>query len=260
MLIDSHCHLNMLDLGADGSDLGSVIDAAKTAGVEGILCVAVDLETTAEVIDIAERFENVWASAGLHPSNKVAHEPSIQDYVTLAEHPRVVALGEMGLDYHYHSDDLDQMRERFRCQIRAAHQVGKPVIIHTRDAREDTLAIMREEQAQQVGGVMHCFTESWEMAQAAIKMGFYISFSGIVTFKNAANVVEAAARVPLEKMLIETDAPYLTPVPYRGKPNRPQYVRYVAEQIAAIKALDYAAVAKQTTDNFFNLFNKATRI
>lgn len=254
MLIDSHCHLNMLEASAD---LASVIEDAKSSGVNGILCVAVDLKTAVEVISIAEQFDNVWASVGLHPSNAVEKEPIEQDYIDLAEHPKVVALGEMGLDYHYNSEHLDQMRDRFRCQVRAARQIQKPIIIHTRAAQADTLTIMHEENAADVGGVMHCFTESWEMAQAAMKMGFYISISGIVTFKNAKNIADLAKQVPLEKLLIETDAPYLTPVPYRGKPNHPKYVRYVAEHIAELKQIDFATVAEQTKNNFFNLFKEA---
>ncbi len=257
MLIDSHCHLNLLKLKETGEDIASVIEAAKSAGVSGILCVAVDLDTLPEVLAIAERFDHVWASVGLHPSHNSDKEPCVEDYVALADHPKVVALGEMGLDYYYNQDNLAQMQDRFRRQIRAAIQVNKPIIVHTRQAREDTLQIMRDEQAGRVGGVMHCFTESWDMAQAAIAMGFYISFSGIVTFKNAANVAEVAAQVPLQNMLIETDAPYLTPVPYRGKPNRPHYVRYVAERIAELKQLEVAAVIEQTGKNFFQLFKQA---
>lgn len=247
----------MLDLEKYSGDMAALIDAAKSVGVESILCVGVDLETAAEVLTIAESFENVYASVGLHPSNVVAHEPTIEDYVNLAKHPKVIAMGEMGLDYYYNKDNLDLMRERFRTQIRVAREVKKPIIIHSRDAREDTLTIMREEKADEVSGVMHCFTETLEMAQAAMALGFYISISGIVTFKNAGNVAEVAEQVPLERLLIETDAPYLTPVPYRGKPNEPQYVRYVAERIAELKGITAAEVAQQTTDNFYQLFDQA---
>ncbi len=257
MLVDSHCHLNMLDLKDYQGDLGKLLEEARSAGVGGVLCVAVDLETAPEVLAIAEQFEHVWASVGLHPSHNSEPEPVEQDYIELAAHPKVVALGEMGLDYHYNHENLERMRERFRCQIRAAIQINKPIIIHTRAACADTLQIMREEKANQVGGVMHCFTESWEMAEAAMAMGFYISISGIVTFKNAGNVAEVAKQVPVDRLLIETDAPYLTPVPYRGKPNRPQYVRYVAERIAELKQLDVNVIIQQTTDNFFRLFKDA---
>jgi len=253
-IVDSHCHLNMLKLDNYNGDLGALIDAAKDVGVESILCVGVDLETAPRVIEIAEQFDNVWASVGLHPSNKVDKEPVAQDYLDLIDHPKVVAVGETGLDYYYNKEGLDAMRERFRTQIRVAHSVDKPIIVHTRDAREDTIEIMQQESASVVGGVMHCFTESIEMAQAAMELGFYISFSGIVTFNNAKNVADVAQQVPLERILIETDAPYLTPTPYRGKPNEPQYVRYVADKIAELKNLNFDEVAGQTTENFYQLF------
>lgn len=259
MLVDSHCHLNLLDFQNDPGDLASVMEEAKQAGVGAVLCVGVDLETAPAVLAVAERFDTVWASVGLHPSHTVAVEPSIEDYVEWAQHPKVVAMGEMGLDYYYHKENADTMRERFRIQIRAARRVNKPIIVHSRSAREDTLAILQEEQAGAVGGVMHCFTESWEMAQQAMALGFYISFSGIVTFQNAKNVADVARRVPLSHLLIETDAPYLTPVPFRGKPNGPQYVRYVAEHIANLKEVPFEEVALRTTENFFRLFKDAQR-
>ena len=250
MLVDSHCHLNMLDL-----DLNLVISDAQNVGVKTILCVGVDLENSKGAIAIAEQFPDVWASVGLHPSHNEDTFAIKTDYLTLAQHKKVVAIGETGLDYYYNKEGLEAMRERFRLHIRLARELKKPLIIHTRDAREDTLNIMREENAEEVGGVMHCFTENWEMAQAAMDLGFYISFSGIVTFKKAENVAAVASQVPLERMLIETDAPYLTPVPYRGKPNQPQYVRFVAKHIAQLKNCTLAVVAQQTTDNFFKLFN-----
>lgn len=259
MLVDSHCHLNMLDLAAHGGSLDTVVAAASQHGVHSMLCVGVDLDTLPAVLRIAEDYPNVWASVGLHPSNSVEVEPTVDDYVRLAQHPKVVALGEMGLDYYYNQTHHAEMQNRFRLQIRAAHQVNKPIIVHTRDAREDTLTILREEQAEQVGGVMHCFTESLDMAQAAMAMGFYISFSGIVTFNKAANVADVAQAIPLERMLIETDAPYLTPVPFRGKPNAPEYVRFVAERIAELKGITVAEVARVTTDNFYQLFKDAKR-
>lgn len=258
-IVDSHCHLNMLNLDHYQGDLSKVVAAAKQAGVESILCVSVDLESAPQVIHIAHQFENVWASVGMHPSDKVEREPKAEDYLALINNPKVVAVGETGLDYYYNKEGLEHMRERFRLQIRVAREVNKPIIVHTRDAREDTLAIMREENAAEVGGVMHCFTESVEMAEAAMDMGFYISFSGIVTFKNAANVAAVAEAVPLERMLIETDAPYLTPVPYRGKPNEPQYVRFVADKIAELKGVSFDEVASKTTENFYQLFKDVER-
>lgn len=255
MLVDSHCHLNMLKLDAYDNDLGELLEQAKKVGVAHILCVGVDLENAQTVIDIARQFENVSASVGMHPSEKVNKEPTIEELITLADHPKVVAIGETGLDYHYNDSGLDIMRDRFRTHVRAAIKIKKPLIIHSRAAHQDTIQIMREEKAATIRGVMHCFTESWEMAQEAMALDFYISFSGIVTFKNAKNVAEVAKKVPLEKMLIETDAPYLTPEPYRGKSNGPQYVRYVAEHIAALKSISYDHVIQQTGNNFFRLFN-----
>lgn len=257
MLVDSHCHLNMLDLDHFGGSLSHVIEEAKSAGVEYMLCVGVDFETAPQVLSIASQFKNVWASIGLHPSHKTSSEPTLKEYELLAEHPRVVAIGETGLDYYYNKEYLEEMRERFRRQIRVARKVDKPLIIHTRDAREDTLNIMREEKANTVGGVMHCFTESWEMAEQAMDLGFYISFSGIVTFSNAKNVASVAEKVPLKRLLIETDAPYLTPTPFRGKPNAPKMVRYVAARIAELKSVDFSVVAHRTTLNFFKLFKDA---
>ncbi len=251
--VDSHCHLNMLDLGAYRGDLGALIEQAKRAGVKHILCVGVDLEHAQEVLDIAERFPDVSASVGVHPSEKGVI--TREDLLAFARHPKVIALGETGLDYHYNDSGLEEQRERFRLHIRLARELKKPLIIHSRDAREDTIRILREEQAEEIGGVLHCFTESWEMAEQALALNFYISFSGIVTFKNAVEVADVAQKVPLERILIETDAPYLTPVPHRGKkPNEPQYVCLVAEKIAALKGLTVKEVANQTTQNFFSLF------
>ncbi len=254
LFIDSHCHLDMLDLSAYQQDLDALVKKAKEVGVQKILTVGVDLEHAKEVIAIAERYDHVYASVGLHPSDKIQSEPEIADYLIHAEHPEVVAIGETGLDYYYNDSGLDIMRDRFRRQIQVAKQLNKPLIIHSRSAREDTIRIMQEEDAKAVGGVMHCFTESWEMAQQAMALGFYISFSGIITFKNAAEVAEVAKRVPIEKMLIETDAPYLAPVPYRGKQNEPQYVRFVADKIAELKQISVEEVAEQTSANFLKLF------
>lgn len=258
MLVDSHCHLQMLKLEKHHNDLGAMIEQAKSKGVEHILCVSTELESAQQVIEIAEQFNNVTASVGLHPSDKADAEPTVADIVSLAEHPKVIAVGETGLDYYYNDTDLDMMRERFRIHIRAAKELNKALIIHSRAAREDTIQIMQAEKASEVGGVMHCFTENWEMAQQAIALGFYISFSGIVTFKNAKEVAEVAQQVPLEKMLIETDAPYLAPVPYRGKQNEPQYLYYVAEKVAEIKNRSFDEVADQTTKNFMDCFKLTT--
>ena len=221
------------------------------------LCVSVNLETFPEVLAIAERFPNIFASTGVHPDDRSGEEPDIDRLVGLAGHPKVVAIGETGLDYYRVEGDTEWQRERFRTHIRAAKQTRKPLIIHTREAAEDTLRIMREEAAARVGGVMHCFTETTHVARRAMDMNFMISFSGIVTFKNAMALKEVAREVPLENMLIETDSPYLAPVPYRGKTNQPAYVRFVAEEIARLKGVSIESVAEATTANFFRLFKVA---
>ncbi len=257
--VDSHCHLNMLDLAPYQGDLGALIEQAKRVGVKHILCVGVDLEHAQEVLDIAQQFTHVSASVGVHPSEKITVTRA--DILAFAEHPKVIALGETGLDYHYHEQGREEQQARFRLHIDIAKQLKKPLIIHTRDAREDTIRIMREENAQAIGGVMHCFTESWEMAEQALALNFYISFSGIITFKNAVEVTAVAEKVPLERILIETDAPYLTPVPHRGKkPNEPQYVCLVATRLAELKKLPLSQVAQQTTSNFFSLFKGAIKL
>ncbi len=255
MLVDSHCHLNMLNLEKYRGDLTALVHATHESGVGLLLNVGVDLDTAQAVIDIANQFPQVYASAGLHPSDVKGRVPSREQLLQFINQPKVIAIGETGLDYHYNSDNLEQMRDSFRLHIQLSHETQKPLIIHTRDACDDTIAIMREEAAGTVGGVMHCFTESWEMAEAALELGFYISFSGIVTFKNAEALQAVAKKVPLERLLIETDSPYLTPTPFRGKPNEPLYVRYVAEKIAELKGVHFDEVAKATTTNFKRLFN-----
>ena len=225
--------------------------------VERALCVSVTLEDFPRVRKLAETYPNLHASVGVHPDYE-GLEVTVAKLVGLADHPRVVAIGETGLDYFRLKGDLEWQRERFRTHIRAARECGKPLIIHTRAAAEDTLRIMREEGAREAGGVMHCFTESWEVAEAALEIGFYISFSGIVTFKNAKALKEIAQRVPLESMLIETDAPYLAPIPHRGKTNQPGYVKHVAVEIARLKDVTLEQVAQRTTSNYYNLFNNNT--
>lgn len=221
------------------------------------LCVSVTLDKFPEVLGLAKQYDNFYASVGVHPDYENIDEPSVDLLCRLAKHPKVVAIGETGLDYFRLTGDLEWQRNRFRTHIRAAILVGKPLIIHTRNAANDTLRIMQEEGAHQAGGVMHCFTESLEMAKAAIEMGFYISFSGIVTFKNAAQLKEVAQKIPLDKILVETDSPYLAPVPFRGKTNQPAYVKYVAQEIADLRGISLEAVMQATTQNFFNLFKYA---
>jgi len=225
--------------------------------VSHALCIGVELEKIPEILALAEMHSNVYASVGVHPDHEDCIEPSVQQLVELAQHPKVVAIGETGLDYYRLTGDLEWQRERFRTHIRAARESGKPLVIHTREAAADTLRLMQEENAHETGGVMHCFTESIDVAQAAMDMNFYISFSGIVTFKNAHSIRDVAAYVPLDRMLIETDSPYLAPVPYRGKTNQPGFVKYVAEEIARVKAVSVDEVAETTTRNFFQLFNAA---
>ena len=254
MFVDSHCHINFPGLVEHADE---VLSRMQDNGVSHALCVSVGLPQWPEVIAMAERFENVYASVGVHPDHEDEDEPTVARLTELAKHPKVVAIGETGLDYFRLKGDLEWQRERFRVHIQAARESGKPLIIHTREAAADTLRIMQEEGAGEIGGVMHCFTESWEVAEAAIAMGFYISFSGIVTFKNALSIKEVAKKVPLENMLIETDSPYLAPVPYRGKTNEPAYVKYVAEEIAKLRNISVEDVAEATTRNFFNLFKSA---
>lgn len=249
--VDSHCHINFPELAAD---LEGVLARMTEAGVSHALCVSVSLETFPEVLAIAQRHSNVFASAGVHPDHTDGKEPDVTDLLETAAYPKVVAIGETGLDYYRLTGDLEWQRQRFRTHIHAARKARKPLIIHTREAAEDTIRLMREESAGEVGGVMHCFTESWPVAKAALDLGFYISFSGILTFKNASELREVAAKMPLERTLIETDSPYLAPVPYRGKLNQPAYVRRVAEALAAIRQLRVDKVAQATTDNFLRLF------
>jgi TatD DNase family protein len=256
MFIDSHCHINFPELAARMPEL-----LAKMADnqVSRALCVSVDLPDFPQVLALAEQYPHIYASVGVHPDYEDTPEPSVEQLVRLSDHPKIIAIGETGLDYYRLEGDLEWQRERFRTHIRASRITRKPLIIHTRSASDDTIRIMQEEGAgsEQGGaaGVMHCFTESLAVAEAALAMGFYISFSGIVTFKSAKDLQAVAKAVPLERMLIETDSPYLAPVPHRGKMNEPAYVRHVAEYIATLKALPLAQVAQQTSDNFFNLFN-----
>ena len=254
MLVDSHCHLNFPEL---SENIQSLRLNMLEAQVGHALCVSVTLDKFPEVLELAEQFENFYASVGVHPDYEDIEEPTVEELVRLAQHPKIVAIGETGLDYFRLTGDLEWQRERFRTHIRAAIQCAKPLIIHTRSAAEDTLRIMQEEGAKQVGGVMHCFTESLEVALAAIEMGFYISFSGIVTFKNATQLKLVAQAIPLDKMLVETDSPYLAPMPFRGKTNQPAYVKYVAQEIANLRGISLDTVMQATTQNFFTLFKHA---
>jgi TatD DNase family protein len=254
MLVDSHCHLDFPDL---AGRVDEALALMRANGVTHALCVSVTLQEFPQVRALADRYPNLSASVGVHPDYADVPVVTEKELVALADHPKVVAIGETGLDHYRIKGGAEWQRERFRTHIRAARRCGKPLIIHMRDAAEETLNIMREEKASEVGGVMHCFTESWEVAQAAIELGFWISFSGIVTFKNAAALREVARRVPLERMLIETDSPFLAPVPYRGKTNEPGLVKYVAEEIARLRQVSLAEVAATTSANYFKLFRVA---
>lgn len=255
MYIDSHCHLNFPEL---REHLPAILDRMRENKVTHALCVCVDLPEFPDVLQLAESYPHLYASVGVHPDYEDTPEPSVEQLLELADHPRVVAIGETGLDYYRLQGDLEWQRERFRTHIRASRACGKPLIIHTRAASEDTLRLMREEGAGTgeggAGGVMHCFTESLAVAEAAMEMGFYISFSGIVTFKSARDLQAVAQAVPLERMLIETDAPYLAPVPFRGKTNEPGFVRHTAEFLAQLKGVPVEDLARQTSLNFSRLF------
>jgi TatD DNase family protein len=255
MLVDSHCHLDFPEL---AGDLDSVFALMRENRIECALCVSVTLDDFPRVRRLAETHAHIYGSVGVHPDYESAKAVSVAQLVEHAAHPKIIAIGETGLDYYRLKGDLEWQRERFRTHIRAARECGKPLIVHTREAAEDTLRIMREEGADKAGGVMHCFTESLEVAKAAMDLGFYISFSGIVTFKNAKMIKEVAAAVPLDRMLVETDAPYLAPVPFRGKTNQPGYVKHVAVEVARLKGLDYEQVCRETTMNFYQLFKSIT--
>jgi TatD DNase family protein len=255
-LVDSHCHLDFPEF--EGK-LDAVREEMRSSGVTHALCISVNLTDFPKVLALAEAYDNFFATVGVHPDHDERAPVDPRRLVELARHPRVVAIGETGLDYYRVSGDLEWQRERFRAHIRAARECGKPLVIHTREAAEDTLTIMREEGAAEVGGVMHCFTESQAVADAAIAQGFHISLSGIVTFKNAGALKDVARRVPLERLLVETDSPYLAPVPHRGKTNQPALVRHVAEEVARLRGIPLSELGANTTDNFFRLFKEAVR-
>jgi TatD DNase family protein len=254
VLIDSHCHLDRLDLAAHGGSLDAALDAARAVGVGHFLCIGVSADNAATVKGLAERYADVDCSVGVHPLDlEPGAEPALDWLLGELAHPKVVAIGETGLDYHYEPESAALQQASFRLHLEVARITGKPVIVHTREARADTLALLREAALPQAG-VLHCFTEDWEMAKAALDIGFYISLSGIVTFRNAEALREVARQVPADRLLVETDSPYLAPVPHRGKPNLPQYVREVAEYLAVLRGVSYEALAEQTSSNFKRLF------
>ena len=254
MFVDSHSHIDFEDLAAQGEAVFARMAAAR---VSHAVCVGVSLEKLPGVLALAEAHANVFATVGVHPEHTEGEDPGVARLLELAAHPKVIAIGETGLDYYWHKDRPEWQRERFRRHIRAAREAGLPLVIHTRDSAEDVLRLMAEEGAGEVGGVMHCFTETLAVAEAAIAQNFHISFSGILTFKNAAQIKEVAAAIPLERILIETDAPYLAPVPYRGKLNEPSYVPHVAAEIARLRGITVEEVAAASTANLFRLFRRA---
>ena len=259
MLVDSHCHLDRVDLEPYHNDFSQLVSQTLQSGVEHMLCVSIDLESWPAMVSLIKDFPQITMSVGVHPNDRDRHEPSSEELVELSKNPGVVAIGETGLDYFRSDGDLDWQRERFRTHIKAANVCKKPLIIHTRAAKTDTIQLMQEEGAESAGGVMHCFTEDWPMAKQALDMGFYISFSGIITFNNAADLRDVVKQVPMERMLIETDSPYLAPVPFRGKSNQPRYVSQVAERVAELKCMTLEAVADQTKENFYRCFPLAAK-
>ncbi len=253
-LVDSHCHLDFDDF---RDRIPEVLENMAAAGVSHALCISVTLADFPRVLALAEAHPNLFATVGVHPDYPDENEVRADDLVRLADHPKIVAVGETGLDYYRLKGDLEWQRQRFRTHIRAARACGKPLVVHTRSSAEDTLRIMREERAGEIGGVMHCFTETLDVARAAVDIGFHVSFSGIVTFKSADSLRDVAKALPLDRILVETDSPYLAPVPHRGKVNEPAYVRHVAEAIAMLRGLSSEALAHATTSNFFRLFTAA---
>ncbi|MCH9690865.1 MAG: TatD family hydrolase [Gammaproteobacteria bacterium] len=257
MLVDSHCHLDRLKLDEFSGELGAVLELARSRGVGKFLCVGISLDNADKVVALAAEHEDVVCSVGVHPLDLDAGMAEVDALIEMARQPKVVALGETGLDYHYSSKTKLLQQQSFVSHLQAAARAALPVIVHTRDARQDTLTLIREHGSREHAGVLHCFTESWDMAKAALDLNYYISFSGIVTFKNAGELREVARKVPLDRLLVETDSPYLAPIPYRGKPNIPAYVREVAEFVADLRGLSLDKLAEITTDNFYRLFPRS---
>lgn len=255
MLIDSHCHLDRIDLEPYQNDFGCFMQDVKNSQIEHLLCIAIDLEAYPAMLDLVADYAQISVSVGVHPNVREGKEPSVEELIALGQAGKVIAIGETGLDYFRCTGDLHWQHQRFRNHINAAKALKKPLIIHTREAKQDTLRILAEEGADAAGGIIHCFTEDWEFAQKALDLNFYISFSGIVTFNSAKAIKDVAKKVPLDRFLIETDSPYLAPTPFRGRTNYPTYVRYVAEHIAELRGVSVRAIAESSTENFYTLFN-----
>ena len=256
MLVDSHCHINFEPL---ADDTEGVIKRAREMGVEHMLCVSVNMEDYPQVLALAKEYDFIYASVGVHPNHDEGHEPGVEELVEHAADPDVIAIGETGLDYFRSSGDMSWQKERFARHIHAGIEADKPLIIHTREAAKDTMDMLEAEQASQCGGVMHCFAEDWATARRALDIGFYISFSGILTFKNAQDMRDVAKKVPLDRVLVETDSPYLAPVPVRGKTNEPGFTSYVADVLAEVTDVSKDEIARLTTGNFFTLFRAAQK-
>ena len=256
VLVDSHCHINFEPL---CERLNEVLVNAQKHSVAYMLCISVNMEEFPGVLQLARDHSNIFATIGMHPNETLGREPDLQEICTLADDPQIIGIGETGLDYFRSQGNLDWQRDRFRRHIEAAKITNKPLVVHTRDAACDTIKILRDENAGEAGGVMHCFAEDWALAKQALDIGFYISFSGIVTFKNAQPIKEVAMKTPLDRILVETDCPYLAPVPFRGKTNEPAYVKYTAEHVAELRGVSLEELAEATTENFFTLFSSAKR-
>ncbi len=254
MFIDSHCHLDRIDLKPYQDDFSCFMTEAASCQIEHLLCISIDMESFPEMRQMVSSYDNISLTVGVHPNVTDGHEPDSAELIDIAQDPKIVGIGETGLDYFRSEGDLAWQHERFRVHIDAAKQLKKPLIIHTRAAKQDTLKILAEEHAGEAGGVIHCFTEDWEFAKKAMDLNFYISFSGIVTFKNAQEIKEAAKKIPSDRFLIETDSPYLAPVPFRGKPNYPTYVKFVAEHLAELRNTSINEIAEQSRENFYRLF------
>ena len=254
MLIDSHCHLDRIDLSPYDNDFSCFMQAAAVQQIEHLLCIAIDLESYPAMLELVAGFQQISLTVGVHPNVRDCKDPSVDELIALGQPDNVIGIGETGLDYFRSEGDLSWQHQRLRNHISAAKALKKPLIIHTREAKKDTLRILKEEGADEVGGIIHCFTEDWEFARQAMDLNFYISFSGIVTFNNATVIKEAAKKIPADRFLIETDSPYLAPVPFRGRPNYPTYVRYVAEQIAELRGVPVNKIADLSTKNFYDLF------
>ena len=257
MFIDSHCHLDRIDLKPYNDDFATFVAQARSQQIQHMLCIAIDLESYPDLLALVEPYEDISLSVGVHPNVTDGREPTVDELMELASHSKIIAIGETGLDYFHSRGDLEWQHQRFKNHITVAKNLNKPLIIHTREAGQDSLDVLRETGADQVGGIIHCFTEDWAYAEKALDLNFYISFSGIVTFKNALAIKEVARKVPAERFLIETDSPYLAPVPYRGKPNYPTYVKHVAEHIAELRNTSIEAIAEQSSANFKRLFAMA---